>query len=135
MCLATLARGADRECPALAKAVPLCTVLADASQYDGKEITVSGLYRMVIHGSVLMSPECGKDLVNMRRSLDAKVDKHDLAVIRSVTRKNQFQSVDVVLRGSFRIAGKGECFGQNCLLYEIEEHELHCAKAAKPSVP
>jgi|HubBroStandDraft_5_1064220.scaffolds.fasta_scaffold06327_3 hypothetical protein len=43
MCLTTIARSADRECPALAKAVPVCTVLADAPQYDGKEITVRGL--------------------------------------------------------------------------------------------
>ena len=133
MWLTTPAHSADRECPALVKAVPLCTALADASQYDGKEITVRGLYRMVIHGFVLMSPECGKDLVNMRLASDHKADKHASAEIRKVTRKDQFQSVDVVLRGTFRVAGKGECFGQNCLLYEIEEHELYCAKEAKPS--
>jgi len=135
ICLSTLARSADHECPALAEAVPLCTVLADASQYDGKETTVRGLYRSVIHGSVLMSPDCGKDLVNMRQTSDYKADKHAQTMIRSVTRKNQFQAVDVVLRGTFRVAGKGECFGQNCLGYEIEDHELLCAKAAKPLDP
>jgi hypothetical protein len=110
-------------------------VLADPSQYDGKEITVRGLYRMVIHGSVLMSSDCGKDLVNMRQTTDYKGDKHARAMVRSVTRKDQFQSVDVVLRGTFRIAGKGECFGQNCLRYEIEDHELFVQRRPSLRVP
>lgn len=135
MCFPTLAHGADQECPAFDKAVPLCTVLADASKYDGQEITVRGLYRMVIHGSILMSPACGKTYVNMRQASDYKADKHASAVVRSVTKKDQFQSVDVVLRGTFRAAEKGQCFGQNCLLYEIEDHELQCAKAAKATGP
>ena len=132
VCLTT-ASGVDRECPALATAIPLCTVLADASQYDSKEITVRGLYRMVIHGSILMSPECGKEPVNLRGASDYKADKHAVAVIRSATRKDQFQSVDVVLRGTFHVAGSGQCFGQNCWRYEIEDHELLCAKAPTAS--
>ena len=84
---------------------------------------------MVFHGSVLMSPECQHDLVNMRQAPDYKADKRAASKMRSLTKKNQFQSVDVVLRGTFRTAREGQCFGQNCLLYEIEDHELHCAKA------
>jgi len=134
-CFTRVAHGADQECPALAKAVSLCTVLADSSKFDGKEITVTGLYRMVIHGSILMSPECGKTYVNMRQAPDYKVDKQVLAVVRSLTKHDQFQPVDVVIRGTFRVAAKGQCFGQNCLLYEIEDHELQCAKAAKAASP
>jgi hypothetical protein len=134
-CFTTDAPGANQECPALAKAVSLCTVLAGSSKYDGKEITVSGLYRMVTHGSILMSPECGKTYVNLRGAPDYKVDKHVLAVVRSLTKHGQFQPVDVVIRGTFRVAAKGECFGQNCLPYEIEDHELQCAKAAKAPSP
>lgn len=107
MCFTTVAPGADQECPDFAKAVSICTVLADSSKYDGKEITVTGLYRMVIHGSVLMSPECGKTYVNMRQAQDYKVDKHVLAVVRSLTKHDQFQPVDVVIRGTFRKAAKG----------------------------
>jgi hypothetical protein len=110
-------------------AIPLCTVLSAAAQYDGKEITVRGLYRMVLHGSVLMSPECEHDLVNMRQAADYKADKRVKSKMRSLTKKNQFQSVDVVLRGTFRMAHQGECFGQNCLRYKIEDHELLYAKA------
>jgi hypothetical protein len=67
----------------------------------------------------------------MRRTLDAKLDKQALTVIRSLTKKDQFHPVDVVLRGNFRMAHEG-CFGQSCLLYEIEETELLCAQTPNP---
>lgn len=123
----------DNECTGSAKAIPLCTVLSDAANYDGKEITVGGLYRMVIHGSILTSPACGKTYVNMRQASDYKADKHASTVLRSETKKDQFQSVEVVLRGTFRVAQQGQCFGQNCLLYEIEDHGLLCAKSSNPA--
>jgi hypothetical protein len=88
---------------------------------------------MVIHGVILMSPECGKTYVNMRQAPDYKVDKHVLAIVRSLTKHDQFQPVDVVIPGNFRVAAKGQCFGQDCLLYEIDDHELQCAKAARAS--
>jgi hypothetical protein len=130
-CVNPVASAGDNECTVPTKAVPLCTVLSDAASYDGKEITVRGLYRMVIHGSILTSPACGKTYVNTRRASDYKADKHASAVVRSLTKKDQFQSVEVVLRGTFRVAPQGQCFGQNCLLYEIEDHELLCAESPK----
>jgi len=110
---------------------PLCTVLADAAKYDGKKITVRGLYRMVIHGSILMRSACPKVNVNLRGAPNWKGDKRALAVIRSLTKKDQFQPVDIVSRGTFRVAQEGQCFGQNCLRYEIEETELLCAAPHK----
>lgn len=109
-------------------AVPLCTILASPDSYDGKEITVRGLYRMVLHGSVLTAPECARMYVNMREAEGYRADKRALKVIRSATKKDQFQPVDVVVRGIFRSARQGECFGQNCLRYEIESRELLCAE-------
>jgi len=131
-CAGSLVSAGDDRCAPSAEAVPLCTILSDAAKHAGKEITVRGLYRMVLHGSILTSPACGKIKVNMRRSSDYKADKHASAVMRSLTKKDQFQSVDVVIRGTFRIAQQGQCFGQNCLPYEIEEHELLCAEAPGP---
>ncbi len=130
-CADTLALAGDDRCALSAEAVPLCTVLSDAAKYDSKEITVRGLYRMVLHGAVLTSPACVKTKVNMRRSSDYKADKHASAIMRSLTKKDQFQSVVVVIRGTFRVAQQGQCFGQNCLPYEIEEHELLCAEAPR----
>jgi hypothetical protein len=131
-CLAPLASAGEKKCSEAVNAISLCLVLSDASKYDGKEIIVTGLYRMVTHGSVLMSPACSLTYVNMRRVLNEKPNKQALAVIRAVTKRDRFHPVEVVLRGNFRVAHEG-CFGQNCLLYEIEETELLCAMA--PSVP
>jgi hypothetical protein len=131
-CFSASSSPADDGCAASAQAVPLCTVLADAAKYDGKEITVRGLYRMVIHGSILMAAGCPKDdYVNLRGAPNWRGDKHALAIIRSLTKKNQFQPVDIVSRGTFRVAHEGQCFGQNCLPYEFEETELLCATPAK----
>jgi hypothetical protein len=132
-CVGSLTFGGDDRCASSAEIIPLCAVLSDAVKYDGKEITVRGLYRMVIHGSILTSPACGKTYVNMRQASDYKADKHASAVMRALTKKDQFQSVEVVLRGTFRVAQQGQCFGQSCLLYEIEDHELLCAESPKPN--
>jgi hypothetical protein len=130
-CFSLLAFAGDDRCTLSTETVPLCVLLSDATKYDGKEITVRGLYRMVIHGSILMSPACGKTHVNVRQAPGYKADKRGSAVMRSLTKKDQFQSVDVVIRGIFRVAQQGQCFGQNCLSYEIEDRELLCAEAPK----
>jgi len=135
VCLGAVASSDADKCPALAQALPLCTVLADAAKYDGKEITVRGLYRMVIHGSILTSPACSQSDVNMRSAPNWKGNKDALAVLRSLTKKNQYQPVDEVLRGTFWVAHQGQCFGQICSPYEIEETELLCAQAPKVEAP
>ncbi len=43
------------------QAMPLCAIVADASKYDSKQIVVRGLYRMVIHGSILMDRAHGRE--------------------------------------------------------------------------
>ena len=131
VCFGPYAFSGDDRCAPSPGVIPICTVLSDAAKYDGKDITVRGLYRMVIHGSILMSPACGKTYVNMRQASDYRADKHSSSVLRSLTKKDQFQSVDVVLRGTFKVAQHGQCFGQNCLSYEIEDHELLCAQTLK----
>ncbi len=130
-CFSALSLSADDDCVVSAQAIPVCAVLADAAKYDGKEITVRGLYRMVTHGSILMGSACPEVNVNLRRAPKWKGDKRASATVRSLTKKDQFQPVDIVSRGTFRVAHEGQCFGQNCLRYEIEETELLCAATAK----
>jgi hypothetical protein len=133
-CFNPPASAGDDKCSASIQPIPLCTVLSDAAKYDGKEITVRGLYRMVIHGSILMGSACPKDSVNLRGAPNAKDDKQASAVLRSFykKKKNRFQPVDEVLRGTFRVAHQGQCFGQDCWPYEIEVTELLCAEVPKP---
>ena len=128
-CFGALRSPTDDDCAASAQAISICTVLADAAKYDGKEITVRGFYRMVLHGSIITGPGCAKVDVNLRRAAHWEGDKHAVAAIRSLTKKDQFQPVDIVSRGIFRVAHEGQCFGQNCLRYEIEETKLLCATA------
>ena len=138
-CLATLVAstvcpnsvaGGD-ECVVLDAAIPICSLLSDATRYDGKEIVVRALYRMVVHGSVLMGTGCAQSPVNLRGTLGSEDDKRAVAVIRSLTRKSRFQAVDVVVRGIFRVAQKEQCFGQDCLSYEISSAEFQCAMVPK----
>lgn len=110
------------------QAMHLCAVIADAAKYDGKEILVRGLYRMVIHGSVLMDRSCSNTDVNLRESSGYKANKEASALLRSLTKKDRFQPVDVVFRGIFHVAHEGQCFGQICAAYEIETIELVTAR-------
>jgi len=128
-CFTPLAFSREKRCSATAEAIPLCDVLMDVAKYDGKEITVRGVYYRVIHGSILTASVCEKTKVNMRSASDWKADKHALSVLNSRARKNQ--GTDIVLHGTFRVAHES-CFGQTCTLYEIEERELLCAEAPKP---
>jgi hypothetical protein len=128
-CIGALSSSGGEKCTELAEALPLCAVLSNAAKYDGSEITVSGTYRMVIHGSVLMGAECSKVEVNLRQAEGYKVDKHVAAILRALTKKNQFQPVDEIIRGTFRVAKTDHCFGQICASFEIEVRELICASA------
>ncbi len=71
-----------------------------------------GLYRMVLHGSVLTASQFAQTYVNMREAEGYRPDKRTLKVIRSATKKDQFQPVDVVVRGVFRSAQQGECLAR-----------------------
>jgi hypothetical protein len=76
----------------------------------------------------LISAECSEKTVSLRGSLDEKPNKKALATIRSLTKKDQFHPVDVVIKGTFRVAHGGQCFGEDCWGYELEEHQLLCAQ-------
>jgi hypothetical protein len=127
-CLNPAMSAGGKKCAAPADSVPLCSVLSDAARYDGKDIVVSGIYRMVVHGSILTSSACPNATVNLRQARGYKANKTALAVIRSLTKHNQFQPVDVVLHGTFSVAHQGQCFGQTCSLYEVENQEFLCAQ-------
>jgi hypothetical protein len=124
---------ADDRCSLSLGAIPFCAVASDLN-YDNKEITVRGLYRMVIHGSVLTGAKCPNVKANVRLAPDYKVDKKATSVMRShsTSKKDQFEVFDVILRGTFHVAHEGQCYGQNCESYELETRELLCAQKPKP---
>lgn len=137
LCASSIGRpsfAASERCSATTSVASLCAIVGDAAKYDGKEVTLRGTYRITIHGSVLMSPDCEATFVNMRWASDYNEDKSASKVVRSLTRKNRFQPVTVVLRGNFRLAREGQCFGQDCLRYEVEGRELLCAENSNEPV-
>ena len=130
-CLNAFSSPTGDHCADSAPAVPICRIVENAAKYDGKKIAIAGLYRAVLHGSILTDSACPDVYVNVRRTADWKASRKAVAVIRSLTKKNKFESVDVISRGIFRVAREGQCFGQNCLQYEFEESQLLCATAPK----
>jgi diphthamide synthase (EF-2-diphthine--ammonia ligase) len=116
------AKGAENSPPPPAS--DICQVVADAANYDGKEVVVRGFWRAQIHGSILMGTSCPKVDVNLRETSDYKANKQAEKVARSATKKNRFQPVEVVVRGTFRSAHQLECLGEICARYEVEITEL-----------
>lgn len=130
--LTLVAHPQDAKREASSEAMPLCAVIANSSKYDGKVIEVAALYRFVIHGAILMDRSCPQIEVNLRESPGYKADKKAASVLRSITKKDQFQPVDVVLRGIMHVAHEGQCFGEMCAAYQIEITELMTARPAPP---
>ena len=81
-----------------------------------------------------MDRNCSETDVNLRGAPGYKADKHALAVLRSLTKKDEFRPVDVVLRGTFLVAHGGQCFSEICAPYEIETTELVSARPESPPV-
>jgi hypothetical protein len=79
-----------------------------------------------------MDRSCPLIEVNLREGSGYKANKQASAVMRSLTKKDQFQPVDVVLRGILHVAHKGQCFGEMCAAYQIEITELMTARPAPP---
>lgn len=131
-CLALAAHAQDAKNDASSQTIPLCEVIANSSKYDGKAIEVEGLYRFVIHGAILMDRSCPHAEVNLREGPRYKANKQALALMRSLTKKDQFQPVDVILRGILHVAHQGQCFGEMCAAYQIEITELMTARPAPP---
>jgi hypothetical protein len=133
--LLPLPLSASDECAASGEAIPICTVLTDAAKYDGKEIIVKAIYTAAIHGSYITGAACSDVGINLKRTEHWHAEKRALNTIRSLTKKDPFHSVEIVVRGVFRKAYSGTCYGPNCMGYEFTESELFCASDVKPLPP
>jgi hypothetical protein len=110
-----------------ANATPLCLVAATPNAYDGQEITITALFQNEPHDAVLFSNDCGI-AVNLARTSDYEISGDRL--LKSLLKHNRFRKLDVVLRGTFRIAKEEQCFGSGCRKYEFQERQLLCAALA-----
>jgi len=79
--------------------------------------------------SCLMGKSCAETAAAVKQTSDYKADHSASAVIRKITKKDQFAAVEVVFRGVFKAARQGQCFGELCMRYEVETDELVSAQA------
>jgi hypothetical protein len=99
----------------------ICSVLAKAPDYDGKEITVKLIYQSNPEGGIGYGPECSHGYVSLRRAPDFKQNK---VVQKEWKKMGAYKPVDLVLRGKFGICRGGNCFvGMNWAPYQIEVRE------------
>ncbi len=105
--------------------ITVCNICANPNDYDGKMIIVAGVFKRIFHGSIIEGCESrSKSEINFRLSPDYSSGKSVKKAFASLTRKNQYAPVDVIVRGVFRVARQGECFGQICAIYDIEVNEM-----------
>jgi hypothetical protein len=110
------------------KAIPICAVVSDPTNYEGREILVTGLYRFAVHGSLLIGEACSQIEVNLTTASVHKDNKEATSAMRRLVRKDEFRPVEVVMRGTFRTGHEGQCFGQFCAPYQFEDSELVAAR-------
>ena len=111
------------------KPITVCNICSNPKDYDGKMIVISGIFKRIFHGSIIEGCEsCSKSEINFRLSSDYSSEKSVKEAFTSATRNNQYAPVAVVVRGVFRVAKQGECFGQICAIYDIEVNEMLSAK-------
>jgi len=116
--------------------ISICDMVSNAAAYDRKEITIRGLYLIIFHGSILMGLQsCPKEEVNLKSAPDSKDDKSAAAMLSHLRKKDPFKPVEVVFRGTFRVAREGQCFGQICATYEMEINEFLSARPYNPDSP
>jgi hypothetical protein len=133
--LIVAAYGKDNQAPvSTAPAHPICSVLSKAAEYDGKEVTVSGIYRFEIHGAELFGRECRSREMNV--SLSNAPDFRESKEIRKAWRRiSSGEPADVVLRGKFVICrSDGNCPGAMLDLYGIQVREYLSVQPA-PAKP
>jgi hypothetical protein len=114
------AYGKDDRRPSPPSASSICSVLANAADYDGKEITVRVISQSNPEGGFSYGPECSHEYIGLRDAPDFKPNKE---VQKKWRKKRAYQPVDLVLRGKFNIC-REDCFvGMYWTPYQIEVRE------------
>ena len=80
-----------------------------------------------------MGKGCSDVNISAKETDDYKADKHASEVLRRLLKKDKFEPVEIVVRGTFHLAHQGQCFGgEICSRYQVEIAELLSAQAASP---
>lgn len=119
--LCAAAYGKDDRWPSPLPALSICSVLAKAAAYDGKEITVRVIYQSNPEGGISYGSQCSHEYVSLRNAPDFKPNKEIQKAWRKI---GAYKPVDLVVRGRFTICRDRNCFvGMNWAPYEIQVRE------------
>ena len=119
--LATAAYGKHEQPPAPPTALPICSILANAADNDGKEITVRMTYYSTPESALGSGPECPHESVALQNAPDFKPNK----TVQKAWRKiGKYKALDLVVRGRFTLCRKSDCFiGLYWVPYRIDVQE------------
>jgi hypothetical protein len=109
-------------------ALALCDVLGSA-EYRDKEVTVHAKYQETPEYALLFGDGC-HGFVSVRYGEHYKESSAGSRSLRRLLRKSPNAVVEVVVRGRFRAAAAGTCFGAGCASYELSVDEFLCVDAA-----
>ncbi len=113
--------GKDKRDTVAPPALPICSVLAKAAEYDGKEVTVGLTYYLNIEGGMGGGPECPHENVGLRNAPDFKESKR---IRKAWGKMGKHGPVYLVVRGTFTVCREGNCFvGMYWAPYRIEVRE------------
>ncbi|MGO8817960.1 MAG: hypothetical protein ACLQVG_25225 [Terriglobia bacterium] len=105
--LATGAYGKHEQPPSPPPALPICSILAKAAEFDGKDVTVRMIYYPTPESRLGNGPECPRESVGIQIAPDFKPNK----TVQKAWRKiGAYEPVDVVLRGKFTLCRESNCF-------------------------
>lgn len=108
----------------------VCALIAQANEWNGKEVIVSGLLQSQPHGSILLARNCekrsGKQEINVERSLEHPLPSELASAQAKLLKRYPFRPIKVTIRGLFEVAGVGECFGGGCEPFQLSAAEILC---------
>lgn len=117
---------------ALARAVPMCEVVAHPTQYDGREIEIVGVYGNAPHARILFDKECEPGEIVVRIASGEESRDQDDALQRSLKHRHAFR-MKTVYRGRIEANQVLQgCSKADC--YELIIHDAHALAFEKVAV-
>jgi hypothetical protein len=117
-----------------AKAIPICTLLADPKPFVGKQVYVSGYLATTPHGGIFRDDSCDRGEIPLSRQNYEADNKRARAIRDAAWRLDRRAEVPVVMSGILKDHYEGEtpgfmCSGGGlCQRYSLESDSLVAAR-------
>lgn len=111
------------------RAMPICSVLAHASEQNGRAIFVKGIYRHTPHGGLFFGRECNGDFVRLRNAPTYVPNPKAETDLQSALGRDNSRAIDVSYRAVFHVLPTLQCAESYCFRFQLEVIELVSADA------